>query len=95
MNKEQLITMKKLLCTYYKQTPRKLRTSIATVGAIDITTIISACYSLFENNQDFDVIIKSLLASGVTTGILIGLIACQISLINEDNKNKKNKVLKK
>ncbi|MGM9878953.1 MAG: hypothetical protein ACI31R_02895 [Bacilli bacterium] len=95
MNKEELKKLKELLITYYKQTPRKLKTSITTIGTLDISFIILACYSLLEDNQDFDIIIKSLLASGVTSGILIGLIACQIDIINEKNSKSKKKILKK
>lgn len=95
MKKEQLQNLKDILCTYYKETPRKLKTSIATVGCIDISTIALAFHSLIEENQDIDIIIKSLIASGITTGILVSLIAYQIEIINENNKKHKKKVLKK
>lgn len=95
MNKGQLITLKKLLCEYYKKTPRKLKTSTLTVGIIDAFSVTSTFYILFENSSDFDLIIKSLLTSGVATGTLIGLITCQKNIKKEENNQNKNKVRKR
>lgn len=95
MKKEQLQNLKDILCTYYKEKPRKLKTSITTVGFINISTIALALHSLIEESQDIDIIIKSLIASGITTAILISLIAYQTETINENNNKSKKKVLKK
>lgn len=95
MNKQQLITLKKLLCDYYKRTPRKLKTSTLTVGILDAFAVTSTLYILLENSSDFDLIIKNLLTSGLTTGTLIGLITCQKSIKKEEDTQNKNKVRKR
>ena len=95
MKKEELLELKKLLCYYYEQTPKKIRSSVMMVGMIDVFTTSYALINLFDGNEEGDVIIKSLLASGVTTGILAWLIKEQISLINNSKEEKVKQKIRK
>ena len=95
MKKEDLLELKRLLCYYYEQTPKKLSSSVVMVGAIDVFTASYALINLFNGNEEEDVIIKSLLASGATTGILAWLIKEQISLINNSKEEKVKQKIRK
>ena len=95
MKKEDLLELKRLLCYYYEKTPKKLSSSVVMVGAIDVFTASYALINLFNGNEEEDVIIKSLLASGATTGILAWLIKEQISLINNSKEEKVKQKIRK
>ena len=95
MKKEDLLELKRLLCYYYEQTLKKLSSLVVMVGAIDVFTASYALINLFNGNEEEDVIIKSLLASGATTGILAWLIKEQISLINNSKEEKVKQKIRK
>lgn len=90
--KEQLLKIKKLYQTLDEKIPNNKKMSIAMTGGINSITIIYSIYSLIMTDLDTEIIIKSLIASGITTGILITLILHYIESYNEEKvKVRKNK----
>ena len=70
MKKEDLQNLKKVLEIYYKEKPRKLETSILTVGFFNISTIASIFNNLLENKEE-EVSVEILVIYGITTIALV------------------------
>lgn len=95
MKKEQLLNIKRLLELLNKKVPEKRKNSLILASSINTTNILFCIYSLIETDIELQIIIKSLLASGVTTGFIIFLLVEYLKLDNEKEDKNKIKVLKK
>lgn len=100
LTKKELVSIKKVLNELNETIPQKTKNSLVLASTIDVTSMIFSIYNLIETDIETQVIIKSLLASGITTSFIIILLIHYINLDNEKQKNEeinnnKIKVLKK
>lgn len=73
-NKTQLIKIRELLYLLQDKVPFRKKVSLVVASTLDVSVLGTTIYNLILDDKDIELIIQGLLASGITTGVIIAVI---------------------